>query len=330
MPKQVQIDILTSSGGQISATGSVAQKLLAANFDVAALRTNAVLRKDEWILFDEALVEIARQRLRAVTDLQAAGLTMDLPNALGVTRLEWEKVSDMEPAEISMSGVKEGEADRLDFTLDSLPIPIVHKDFHVNIRALTASRTLGVPLDTAQVTMATRLVSEKIEDMFYNGAVVSATNGTIYGYLNAPNRNTASLTASWATATGVQMITDVLAMQAALQGDNMYGPYGIYISYAYWNQILDDYKAESDRTILERIMAIENISWIRPSNNMTGDNVIMFQLSSDVVRAVMGMQPTVIEWESHGGMVTNFKVMAIIVPQFRSDASNQSGVAHFT
>jgi len=268
-----------------------------------------------------------------VDDLISRGLTYNLPNALGTTRIEWEQISDFTDAEISMSGVKEGEADRPGFNLTSMPIPIIHKDFHINIRALETSRRFGQPLDTTMAGLATRKVAEKIESILFNGVSVASTNGTIYGYLNAPNANTGSLTTGgWdaVAATGTLIVQDVLAMMAALQADHMYGPYGIYVPLSYWSKLSDDYKANSDRTTLERIMAIPGISFIKVSENLTPDVAIMVQLTSDVVQMVVGMQPTLIEWESHGGMVSNFKVMAIMVPRFRNDYLNQSGIARFT
>lgn len=330
---QAMLDLIRTAGGNTSAIGDVATRLLASNFNVAALRTCRVLRREEWILFDQTVVEIARQRLHAVNDLVSRGLTYNLPNALGTTRLEWEVISDMTPAEISMSGVKDGEADRVSFDLSSLPIPIIHKDFHLNIRALETSRRFGQPLDTTMAALATRKVAEQAESILFNGLTVSANNGSIYGFLNAPNANTGNLSGPWDenAQDGADIIADVLAMIAALQADHMWGPYGLYVPQRYWTKLVDDYKANSDRTIMERIMAIPGIAFVQPTEGIAADDdtVIMFQLSSDVVRMIMGMQPTLIEWESHGGMVTNFKVMAIMVPNFRNDYETQSGVALF-
>lgn len=327
----LQMDVLSHDGNNISVQGNVAQRLLQTGFNTTALRTLGVLRKDEWIQFDEALVQIARQRLVGVGDLLTAGLRFDIPNAMGTTRLEWERISDMEPAELSMSGVKEGEADRVTFDLQSIPLPIIHKDFNLNIRALEASRKLGQPLDTTQVTLSTRLVTEKVEDILFNGATIASTNGTIFGYLNAPDRNTGPLTKAWDTpATGAEILTDVIAMTDALRAANFFGPYGMYVPLTYWGTLQEDFKTESDRTILERLLALDDISFVRPSSNIAGNNVIAVQMSPDVVQEVVGMQPTVLEWEGHGGMVSHFKVMAIMVPRVRSDLALQSGIAHFS
>jgi hypothetical protein len=51
-------------------------------------------------------------------------------------------------------------------------------------------------------------------------------------------------------------------------------------------------------------------------------------MTSETVRAVIGMEVQTVQWESLGGMMKHFKVMAIQVPQFRPDTAGNSGVAH--
>lgn len=342
MPNEsVQMDSISAgNNGAISFSGTVAERLMKSGFRTEALRTNDVLRKEEWIEFDQEVVKIARQRLVGVADLMGAGLTYNIKNPLGTTRLEWEKEGDMSPADVSMSGVTEGSNDRLTWTLTAIPVPIVHKDFKINIRSLEASRKLGDPLDVSQAARASRLVSEKLEDILFNGSNVNGTNNPVYGYTTALNRNTGSLAGNWADSgvTGVQIVDDILAMQAALYTDNMYGPYMVYTPRSYWNKLQNDYipnsgTGSSNRTILERILAIEGISGVRMSANLPDAGsgaVLMVQMTSDVVDMADGIQPTTVQWDSHGGMQVNFKVLAIMVPRCKSDAATQSGIAHYT
>jgi uncharacterized linocin/CFP29 family protein len=323
-------DSLSMASGGLSASGNVAAKLLQSGGNVNALRTLGTLRKDEWVAFDNAVVEIARANLTGVADLISRGLVFNLPNALGHTRLEWERISDMDPAIVTMSGISQSQNDRVIYDLQGMPIPIIHKDFNINIRALMASRNNGTPLDVTQARIASRKVSELIETMLFKGATVLGINNPIYGYTTALYRNTGSLTASWLTATGAQIVGDILDMMTALDNDNMYGPYVLYIPTAVGVRFGEDYKAESDRTILERIRQIPNIAAIKSVKDLAANEVVLVQMSSDVIEIVNGMQPTTIEWDSHGGMVSNFKVMAIMVPRVRNDYLNQSGIAHYT
>lgn len=336
MPNEAQVDTITGNGrGGFTGTGPVAAALMGSGFNVNSLRTNDVLRKDEWERFDEKVIEVARQRLVGVGDLLSRGLSFPVDNALGVTRVEWEKVSDMEPAVINMAGVTEGEGDRVTYELEGTPLPIIHKDFTINIRVLEASRTLGQTLDTTQAALATRLVSERTEQMLFDGfAGIKMQNAVILGYKTAPDRNTGSIS-DWSDVgtTGETINLEILAMMLALQTDNYNGPYGLYVPIDYFNKLLEDFKANSDKSILTRIMEIPDLEFIKISRNLPGGasgQVIMVQLTSDVVDMIDGLQPTMVQWETQGGMVINFKVMSIMAPRMKSDANQQSGIAHFS
>ncbi len=53
-------------------------------------------------------------------------------------------------------------------------------------------------------------------------------------------------------------------------------------------------------------------------------------MTTDVVREVIGMDVTTVQWETKGGMQLNFKVMAILVPQIRADQNSNTGIVHGT
>lgn len=324
------LDVIMPNGhGGYTAHGSVAQKLLKSNMDVNALRTNDVLRKEEWISFDEVLIQIARQRLNVVADLLTRGLTHNIKNAMGTTILQWEQVSDMDPAIVSMDGLTQTQDDRVEFNLNNLPIYITHKDFSINLRSLEASRKLGESLDTTQVAVATRLVTDQLETALLSGPGIVVDGNSVPGYTTHPNRNTVEFSSgSWDTATGEQIVADVLSMIQAAHVDNMFGPYILYVPTSYWTAMQDDFKANSDRTIIERVRAIEGIDDIKVTDFLASDNVLMVQMTLDVVDEVVGFQPTLVQWEEMGGMKFNFKVMAIMVPRIKTDYEGRCGVVH--
>lgn len=327
-PVRIEDSLTVNGAGGTHVSGSVAQKLMSSGFNPQALRTLGTLQKDEWIAYDTAVIDVARFRLGAVQDLLSRNLRYRLPNALGKTRLEWERVSDMEDAMVSMSGISESQNDRIIYDLQGMPIPIIHKDFNINLRALMASRTTGETLDVTQARIASRKVSETIEGMLFNGATVLGSNNPIYGYRTAPNRNTGSLAASWATATGSQIVTDVLQMIDQSIGKNMFGPFVLYVSYGAMTHFAEDYKAEGDKTILDRIKAIPMIADVKATTYLASTEAVMVQMTDDVVDLVDGMSPTTLEWDSHAGFVAHFKVMAIMIPRIRTDMLNQSGITH--
>jgi uncharacterized linocin/CFP29 family protein len=152
----------------------------------------------------------------------------------------------------------------------------------------------------------------------------------VYGYTNHPDRITkADLTAPTAS-NGTTIVNEVLAMRELLYADGFYGPFMLYISTGYDQYFDNDLKTNSDRTVRERIREIDNIKDVRRLDFLTGNVMIMVQMTSDVARAINGMDITTVQWESKGGMELHFKVMAIQVPQIRSDFSGKTGIVHGT
>jgi len=325
------VDVMTATAGGLVANGggTVAQRLMASGFRVEALRTNGVLLPREWEYFDNVVVDIIRQNLVAVKEIMSRGLIYNLPNALGVMTLEWQQVlDDLEDAEITMSGLNEATKDRQQYGTLTMPIPIIHKEFFYNVRFLEAARRAGRRVDTVHAEVATRKVAERVEKLLFSGLTIAG--GTIYGLMTHPNRNTGSVSAGWATATGAQIVTDVIAMMTIMAQKVMSGPFVLFIPLTVAAHLGDDYKANSDKTILERLMAIPGLTKIVTTSYLTGNNVLLVQMTSDVVQMVDGIQPTMVEWESKGGFEFNFKIIAILLPRIRASGNGFSGIVHFS
>lgn len=290
----------------------------------------ATLRKDDWKLLDDAIVKAALPRLKAVADLRSAGLTFTIPQGMGKTVLETETQSDIEDADISMDGLRQGNNDRPLFELTNLPLPIIHKDFNFSLRQVLNSRNGGSPLDTTTAELAGRKVAESAEKLLL-GVSSSYTygGGTIYGYTNYPSRMTATMTAPTAAGwAGVTLLTELLAMRTQSQAAFHYGPYTLYNS-PNWDQYLDnDYTTGYPKTTRNRIGEVSDFSTPMTLDYLTGFTFLMIQMTSDVIREVIGMDITSVQWETVGGMQLNFKVMAIMVPQLRADQNSRTGIVH--
>jgi len=335
------------------ASGDVASRLLSTDMNVNALRPfigkdgrpymtvndngnsrtrlvgNATLRKDEWKHMDETVVQISRERLVGWSDLANRGLIYNVPNGLGRTVLEYEDVSDMEAASISMDGMTEAGHDRVKFSIKYLPLPLVHADFQINARVLEASRKLGQPLDTTQAAMAATKVAEKVEEILFVGAsTYTFGGGTIYGYLDHTSANSVTISANWddSAASGETIIADVIAMKQASIDKKRYGPWMLYIPTNFETAVDDDFKAASDKTIRQRLKEITGILDVKVADKLTDDYVVLVEMRPETVRGVVGLQTTTVEWQTHGGMVTHYKVMAIMVPQIRADQDGNCGL----
>jgi uncharacterized linocin/CFP29 family protein len=339
--KGIPADTAMVSSGQSFMSGSsgrwAAERFLKAinegkPLSASLLRTADTLRRDEWKHFDEVLIREGLTRLIGVADLLSAGLTMPIPNAMGKTLIQWEKVTDMEPAEVSLSGLDRTDDDRLEFEPDSTPLPITHKDFNINLRTLAASRERGEPLDTMQAEVAGRKVAEKLEEMLFRGGK-KFLGKTIYGYTTHPNRNAVDFTATpWSngSTTGDQMLADVQRMIAAAEADFFFGPYWLYIPTNSSLNLDKDFKANSDKTIRERLLNIDRLQQIKTADALTADNLVLIQPTRDVVVWANGEPLQTIQWDADGGFRIKFKAFAIQVPVIRATEEGRSGVVHMS
>ncbi len=300
-------------------------------YETIRTNTHATMRKDDWLLLDTAIVKAATERLRLVSDLRTAGLTFTIPQGMGKTVLQTETMTDTNDAQISIDGLRESPDDRPEFELTNLPLPITHKDFMFSARQILCSRNGGSPLDTTTAEIAGRKVAESVERLSI-GRISSYTfgGGTIAGLTNYSSRITYTLTTPVGVGVGmgVVLLADVIAMRTASVAAFHYGPWMMYVAPS-WDTYLDtDFKANSDKTVRERVKAINGIVDIRTLDFMQNYDIVLVQMTSDIIRMVIGMDITTLQWDTKGGMQKNFKVMAIMVPQLRADINDNTGIVH--
>ena len=324
-------------GGQTS-SGEVSSRLLANNMDPMALRTNSTLMKDEWIQMDQTVKKVARERLVAVGDLMNAGLRFNVQNAMGTLVVQHHTAGEMTAAQVSMDGVTKAQNDRVVFDLKSTPLPIIHHDFQINARTLAASRRSGQTLDTTQVAEATRQVTEKIESLVFNGLATEDTLGfggqdaSLYGYTNFPQRVSASKTGEWddSSVTGSDILADVLGMIQDAHDNLHFGPYTLYVPSNWFVTLLEDFKADSDKTIIQRLQEIPSISAIKPADKLANSNAVLVEMTSSNVDMVVGFEPMVVQWSSGDEMTSHYKVMAIMVLRPKEDSNGNIGLVHLS
>lgn len=321
------------------------QRLRQQGIDNQVWNTSGI-RKDAWILLDQAVIRAARLRLRAWADL-AASSTFGGFNGMSKLTLEYESATDPGEAIVDMDGLADGRTDAPLYNLRSIPLPITHSDFWFSARRLAVSRQTNTPLDTTMAEAAGRRIAEMIEKTTI-GIEPGVNYGTrttgpfphdgsskVYGYTNFPYRITKTNLATPTGANPEAVMGDVLNMVETLTTAGFYGPYMLYTSTGYSRYLNDDYfragGTAAVRTLRERIMSIEGIQDIRRLDYLTsGYQMILVQMTPDVARAINGMDITTVRWESQGGMRENFKVMCIQVPQLRANFSGVTGVLHAT
>lgn len=313
-----------------------------ANYKVVpAIGVNATLRRDEWKALDDVVVEVQKERIGGFDDLAANNLVYNLNNAMGTTVLEWHDISSQLTAELSMDAVTRAKSDRPKFQFNYLPIPILHVDYEINDRQLQTSRNSGNALDTTLAAEATRTIRNALEDMLFTdtsysyGEKDSRLRNTIYSYVNFPDRNQVTMATHWddSSMTGKDIVDQIISLKKTLIAAKFYGPYQLYIPTDYETLMDQDYvgstpDSNANTTLRSRIMAIEGIKGMKVIDRLPAHNVLMIQMTSNVVRLVNGLGIQNVEWDAEGKFVHKFKVLTIQVPQLRSDQEGNCGILH--
>ena len=292
------------------------------------IQANATLRYDEWKRIDDVLLEAFQERLIIIDDLRSAGLTYNV-GGLGVMVSEYETVGEMTDADVTMDGDTVVEKDRVGFGIDVVPIPIIHKDFQISERALLASRTRGSDLETTNAAAAARAVARTSEDMVFNGLNIKVGGYGVQGLLNKTGRPL-QLISNWAAGgTSAETIySEIQSLISEAEANRAYGPYILYIPQAYSGKFRADFKANSDKSLRQRVLDDGLITDIRVSDSLPDGNVILIQMTSSTIDLAVASDITTVQWTSGSGMTHFFKTYAAWAPRIKTDADGRFGYVH--
>ena len=299
------------------------------------MKVNSVLRKDEWEELDQSVIMAARQPLNLTEDLRRAGLVRTL-GGIGTLTSQWNYASDMTRPSVTMTGVGQTEKDRIDHMMASVPVPVISKEFDIELRALEASRRLGNGIDTTNAEAASRSVVEEQERIAIDGnANIVLNGGGIFGITNESHRNTATAAAygggDFGTITNI--LPTILGQIGVLRGDSFYGPYNVYIAPTQYSQCEAVYTDGSGDRALDRILRVEGVQSVKINPLLADGECTVIQMTSDVIDLayVPAYWPvTTVEWTSGDGMLVHFKAMAIGVPRIKFKYGGESGISHAT
>lgn len=316
------------------------------------------LRRDEWLEFDNQLIEPQRERLRFYRDI--ARMSTHSFNGLGTLMLEHETVNDPGKAYMDFNALSEGTTDTHLFQPEGQPVPIFHTSFDYDIRRLMASRKGGNPLNVRAANWGTRRLMELVEDtcIGITGSPVEygesprtvgySRTPAVYGALTFPDRISKTDLTIPTGSNPEATITDILEMRDLLYAANHYGPYGIYHS-TDWDQFLDhDYARtggnNANMTLRQRILAIgteggeadveqRQIRFVKRLDRLTPANshaftMIMVSMNPGVVRALNGLPVTMFQYETKGGWNIHFKIACIMLAEWFADYDGNCGLVH--
>ena len=307
---------------------------------LAALKVNDVLQQDEFKLLDDSIVEPARQPLNVAADLIARNLVFDLgeDGYLSSMQLDFQNTTTVKPASLVMDAETTTGYDRVEFNTFSVPLPLQIREFRIGDRNLRQSRKLGLPLDTLNAREAARQVSELIETLVVNGdSTFSFKGNKIEGLTTATNRLTATFgtNGEWAAAakTGENILADVLTLIKTAEAQNFFGPYVIAIPRDASTKFSEDFKSNSDKSIMQRISEVDGIEKILVADKLATANVVMYQVANgSSIELITGFEPQVVFWPgSRGPFVTNWAVLAGTSVRVHTDGGNsKSPIVHMT
>jgi hypothetical protein len=69
---------------------------------------------------------------------------------------------------------------------------------------------------------------------------------------------------------------------------------------------------------------------MRMASYLTDTEMILVEMKARQVREIIGMEVSTVQWEEKGGTTVHFKVMAILIPNIRSDQNDRIGLVHGT
>ena len=324
----VQVTTLDDVFRQGSGDAGVAALLQANDFDLECLRTNGMLPEDAWNRMDTRAIQAFTQTLSGIEDLRSRGLTDDLGD-IGTLTVSYDRLSQMNEAEMSMWADIDAEQARLDRSTQTIPVPCIFKEWQLSIRLTAAANRGNVNLNTDHAFAAGKVVGEKLEQLLFNGNTTVYGNMPIYGYRTHPNRNTGS-GSDFGTAANVY--TTVEAMLEKMMDDGAPPPYVLYLHQTQYNESgrvnTAITPASSPRGLmLENHPELEDIKF---SHQMTAGEAVMVSMNPLTVTLGIAEDLINVQWDSLGGLSTHFRTMTVAVPIIKADYEGRSGIVHYT
>jgi len=111
----------------------------------------------------------------------------------------------------------------------------------------------------------------------------------------------------------------------AAENAHHYGPFILYVTSKEWMDLLkrDSY---ADRTYLEILKSLPQIADVKMTGVLGSGDIVLVEMMAEVVDLSIAVDLMVVEWDTYGGMQSNFKVMAVMAARVKSDYDGNSGI----
>jgi hypothetical protein len=287
---------------------------------------------DAWRRIDSRGATIQRDVLAVFGRLAAANQT---PIQIADLVNYFPKISDSGEVHVSLDGRSEARQDQALVKYEGTPTPIIDSYARFGWRQMEMIRKGGGMIDMETIANHQRRVAEKLEDMALNGLPGIVVAGqTIYGLRTFPNRSTGTHGFTLTTATGAQWLTAFTQLINLLIADNSFGKVTVFLNWGdYTAASLNEYAAGYPKTILARLREIEQVQDIVPASKIPTGNIIgVNNLATGEWGSILSAMPMTTRPKARHNPEDDyvFGVMAAAAPQFRSDYSDRSHIAHTT
>ncbi len=291
----------------------------------------ATLPRDAWKWIDDAVVRVEQEQANFLPMMEAAGLSLTIPDGMSVTGIESSVMTDITDARTAMDPEAESDHDQPELDTRFMPLPVTFKDIGMSLRQRNTSRRAGFAFDTTLIEASTEKVLQKEEELAVGTTTgITFGGGTVYGLTNHPDRITKVLTSPTAPGwTGDTLVEELMEMRESLKDAQFRGPFWVGFGPS-WDLHLDkDYSAaKGDLTVRQRVMQTPNMNGGDTINYLSGYEVIVMSRNSRTFRIINGMPLSVVQWEAKGGFRLRFKVLSIRVPEVRANAEGIVGIVH--
>ncbi|MCK5013779.1 MAG: encapsulin [Candidatus Omnitrophica bacterium] len=201
------------------------------------------LTEQQMTYYDQVIQDVIRQE---IVGRNLIALAPGSPFGFGVQKIDFNTLVDMSDAELSMKLTE--NTDMIGLTNDTLPIPILHKEWEIDRRDLASSNRTGMPLDTLGPETAASKVAALEDSLILNGWTPDGTNYDINGLYQGAGGDYST---SKDFGTAGNAITAVKGSIAILLAAHIKPPYNLTLNQAQYAEILGPRATTSDKTEME-------------------------------------------------------------------------------
>jgi len=308
-------------------------KIIERNADKQELIHNAdgTVRHEDFLVIKDMIIEVRQRKLNGITDLMDGGLTVDA--AITDQLIGFENINEFQEAKQEMNP---GSFDNNDtvFTEDFVPNPITHSSFGIPWRqqGFNYKSSLGMAASIREVAL-------KNEKTLFNGNAdiavsFNSTAFTIFGYTTHPDRGTDTIS-DWTLATSSEAIitetVTAIGLMFSTQGGVENDSIILYVANDIWENLQNDFKANSDKTIMERLMQIAQIKAVKPAETLTSKNAVLVEMLSRTVQLGVAQDIIVVPHVKTNPMTKQWMTAySAMVVHISSDSNSKTGIMHLS